>query len=634
MESRIRMKSPVAAVVLASVFALAACGLPAQAPRSVFSLEVDATEAPRKILHAHERMMLPGGPTTLTYPKWIPGEHGPTGPVTDLVGLKITLDGKPLPWRRDDLDLHAFRIEVPEGGGEVQIAFDFLLPGAADGFTSGASSTEKLAVISWNQVLLCPPAELDLGVQASLRLPPGWKFGTALPVAEEKDGKVAFQAVSLATLVDSPVACGANFRRVVLSEGNEGTVAIAVVSDGEGALAMNEDQVGQYKRLVAEADALFGARHYRNYTFLLTLSDHVAHFGLEHHESSDNRLSERFLLDGDAWKLGADLLPHEYVHSWNGKHRRPAGLATPDFRQPMKGEMLWVYEGLTEYLGEVLTPRSGLWSPADWREHLAWIAAAQHASPGRTWRPLLDTTVAAQLLYNARSAWRSHRRGVDFYDEGELIWLEADILIRQQTKGERSLDDFCRKFFGGEGGKPSVKPYGLDDLVTALNEVSPSDWKGFFTARLTSTEPSAPLGGIEGGGWKLAFTEEMTDYQRSAEIDQGTANLAYSIGLKLANDGAISDVLPDSAAAKTGIGPGMKVLGVNGRRFSVARLREAVGAAKGTAAKIDLIVENGDFLKSHALDYHEGERYPRLVRDETKPDLLSLITKPRSAGRR
>jgi predicted metalloprotease with PDZ domain len=359
----------------------------------------------------------------------------------------------------------------------------------------------------------------------------------------------------------------------------------------------------------------------------------VAHFGLEHHESSDNRIGEKALIDDAAWKNAADLLPHEFTHSWNGKHRRPAGLATPDFQQPMKGELLWVYEGLTEYLGEILAPRSGLWTDEDYRGHLASIAARLHTQPGRTWRPLIDTTVAAQLLYNASSAWAAHRRGVDFYDEGELIWLEADVLIRQQTKNERTLDDFCRKFHGGTSGPPSVKPYGFDDVVAAMNEVAPYDWKAFFTQRLQSTEARAPLGGVEGSGWKLVFTEEMTEFQVAAESDAGAANLSYSIGIRLSEDGSVGDVVPDSPAAKAGIGPGMKLVGVNGRRSSIARVREAVKAAKGTEAKIELIVENGDFLKTHVIDYHDGERHPRLERDESKPDLLSLIIKGKSVRR-
>jgi predicted metalloprotease with PDZ domain len=618
------MKPRVALLVSVSLILLGARPLGAQAPKSVFTLEVDATEAPRRILHARAGFILPAGPVKFVYPKWIPGEHGPTGPITDLSGIRITMAGKPVAWRRDDVDMFAIHCELP-ASGNVDVAYDFLLPGTNDGFSGGASSTAKVLVLSWNQVLLYPADKFDLAVQASLRLPAGWKCGTALTAGEAKDGLIPFEAVPIPTLVDSPVACGAHFRDVELGDG----VAIAIVADSEGALMMNEDQIAQYKRLVVEADALFGARHYRNYTFLLTLSDNVAHFGLEHHESSDNRLGERFLLDNDAWKLGADLLPHEYTHSWNGKHRRPAGLATPDFHTPMKGELLWVYEGLTEYLGELLTPRSGLWTATDWREHLATTAAYLHLYPGRTWRPLLDTTVAAQLLYNASAAGAAHRRGTDFYDEGELIWLEADVFIRQQTKGEKSLDDFCRRFLGGEGGPPSVKPYVFEDVVAAMNDVCPHDWKAFFTTRLTSTEPRAPLGGIENGGWKLEFTEEMTDYQRSAEVDAGAANLSFSIGIKVADDGSIGDVVPDSPAAKAGLGPGMKIIAVNGRRSSTGRLRDAIRGSKDSVAKIELLVESGDFIKPHVLDYHDGERYPRLVRDESKPDILGLITKPR-----
>jgi len=404
-----------------------------------------------------------------------------------------------------------------------------------------------------------------------------------------------------------------------------------MVSDSEAALQMSPEQIANYKQLVLEANALFGAHHYDHYHFLYTLSDNVAHFGLEHHESSDDRVAERTLLDEALRKASSDLLPHEFVHSWNGKYRRPAGLATPDYEQPMKGELLWVYEGLTEYLGSILAARSGLRTREDQRDHLAVIAAYLDRYPGRTWRPLIDTTIAAQLLYNASGSWASWRRGVDFYDEGELIWLEADTIIRQQTKGARSLDDFCRRFHGPPNTGPIVKPYTFDDVVNTMNEVTPYDWRTFFTTRLNSPEPHAPLGGIANGGWRLVYSEVQSDYQKAIETARKIADFSYSLGLHLNEEGGIGDVVPGTPAAEAGLGPGMKIVDVNGRAYSLEGLREALHEGKTTRAPLELIVQNGDFSKTYKIDYHGGERLPHLERDSSRADLLQQIIKPLQA---
>ena len=375
--------------------------------------------------------------------------------------------------------------------------------------------------------------------------------------------------------------------------------------------------------------ALFGARHYRAYHFLLTLSDHVAHFGLEHHESSDNRQGEKYLIDADSLKLKAGLLPHEMAHSWNGKYRRPAGLATPDFQQPMHGELLWVYEGLTDYLGEVLAARCGLWTDEDFRQRLALEAARLDRQPGRTWRPLVDTTVAAQLLYDARKEGSAWRRGVDFYPEGALIWLEADVLIRRQSQGRRSLNDFCQKLLRRRrAARPALSLTPFDDVLAALNEVAPHDWRQFFQERVYATAPRAPLGGIENAGWRLVYSNTVPDLLKSAESDQKFTDLRFSLGLTIKEGGAVQDVIPGSPADKAGVGAAMKLVAVNGRRWTPDLLRTAVKAARTNTAPIELLVENEDYFKSCKLDYHEGEKYPRLERDAAKPDLLKDILKP------
>jgi predicted metalloprotease with PDZ domain len=598
-------------------------------------LEVDATEAPRKILHARMHMPAQAGQLTLLYPKWIPGEHGPSGPITDLVGLKITAGGKRIEWRRDDEDMFAFKVNVPDGASALDVAFDFLLPPDTGEFSSGPSATARLVDLSWNQVLLYPqgPKASDIMYAASLRLPQGWKYGTALPLANKSSDRLEFAPVSLETLVDSPVIAGAHFRSLPLSSGGGPGHFLDIVADSDAALEIKAEDKRHFAQLVSEAGSLFGARHYRDYHFLLTLSDHVASFGLEHHESSDDREGERYLIDDDARKLGAFLLPHEMVHSWNGKYRRPRGLATPDFHHPMKGDLLWVYEGLTDYLGIVLAGRSGLWTNDAFNEYLAAEAAALDRDPGRKWRPLADTAVAAQLLYYARPEGAARRRSTDFYQEGDLIWLEVDAIIRRGTKGERSLDDFCKKFHGGKDSAPAVVPYTLEDVISTLNEVYPHDWKGFFHQRIDEPSEHAPLGGVEACGWRMGYTNTVPELLKARESARKSTDVSFSLGFVVKSDGYIIDVVPGSPADKAGVAASMKLLAVNGRRWSPEILRAAIkAAASEKSTETELLLENNEFFRTCKVDYHEGEKYPLLQRIASQPDLLSQILKPRGPG--
>lgn len=609
----------------------------ARAALPPITLSLDATEAPRKILHSH--LVIPAGtpgPLTLVYPKWLPGEHGPTGPITDLAGLRMTAAGRTIPWQRDLVDMYAFHCIVPPGVAAIEVDLDFLLPASTAGFTSSASSSAQLAVINWNQVLLYPQGSASdaLTYNVHLRLLVGWKFGTAMTVARESREGIDFKPVSLTTLVDSPLAAGAYFRRIELTPGATPAHYIDMVGDSAAALEMSPELIADYKQLVAETGALFGARHYTQYHFLYTLSDHVASFGLEHHESSDNRVPERTLLDEAQHMLNADLLPHEFVHSWNGKYRRPADLTTTDYQQPMRTDLLWVYEGLTQYLGDVLTARSRLLTPEQSREFLASIAAQLDYRAGRMWRPLVDTATAAQLLYEAPPSWASWRRSVDFYNEGVLIWLEADVIIRQRTQGRSSLNDFCRRFHGGQTGAPAVNTYTLDDVVKTLNEVAPYDWRAFFDREVYNINPRAPLAGIEGSGWRMVYTDAPNVYTQAQEQTGEVTDLSYSLGLSLGSEGNVVDVIPGQAADKAGIGPGMKLVAVGGRRWSPEVLRQALRATKTSSEALELLLENGDFYKTYRLNYHGGERYPHLERIGERPDLLGEILKPLAQGRR
>ena len=606
------------------VAVLAASAWSATAP--TLTIAVDATTAPRKIFHASLKIPASPGNLTLYYPKWIPGEHAPDGPVVDLAGLKFSAGGQTLKWRRDLLDGFILHVEVPAGAAEVSAELDFLSPATFEGgFSAGSSATDKLAIISWNQVLLYPAGwnSDDINYSASLKLPQGWTFGTPLPVASQNGNEIKFATVSLTTLVDSPVITGEFLKVVPLAK--DPLTDMDIAADSAAALEPPQEVWDHYKNLVVQAQKLFGAHHYRDYHFLYTLSDHVAHFGLEHHESDDSRVDERGLIDDASRKQSASLLPHEYVHSWNGKFRRPADLATPDYQEAMKDDLLWVYEGLTNYLGFVLTARAGLLSAEQDRDDLALTAAALDHLPGRQWRNLQDTADAAPQLYFSPEAWHSWRRSTDFYSEDTLNWLWADVIIRQQTKGAKTLDDFCKLFHGPPSSGPMVKTYTFDEVVNTLNQVAPYDWRGFWTERLTNHGPGAPLGGIEGSGWKLVYDDTPSEMLSNSASMSRFVPSATALGLELRDDGGINDTIEGAFAAKAGIGPGMKVVAVNGRRFSPEILRDAIKTAKNSTGPIELLVENTDYYKTYKIDYHGGETYPHLGRDDSKPDLLSDI---------
>jgi len=594
-------------------------------------LVVDLTDAPRNIFHSVLIIPASPGEMTLVYPKWIPGNHRPSGPIANVTGLHFTAGNQELVWQRDPVDMYAFHVIVPPGAKALQAAFDLISADSAGGGGSAASS--NLVDLNWNQVVLYPQAAASDALEfvSSVRLPAGWKFGTALTTARATAYEVEFNPVSLTTLVDSPLIAGAHYRQIELAPAGEiPSHVIDMVGESDADIEMSPQDVTAYRKLVAEADALFGAHHYRQYHFLYTLSDQVGHHGLEHHESSDNSAGERTLLDPDEHLLDAALLPHEFVHSWNGKYRRPAGLVTRNYQEPMIGDLLWVYEGLTEYLGDVLTARSGLWTPEQYREALAGTAAMLDHRAGRTWRPLEDTAVSVQTLRMLGSHWESWRRSLDYYPEGELIWLEVDSTIRQQSNGQRSLDDFCRRFHGGESASPKLVPYTFDDLVRTLNDVAPYGWATLLKERVKTTSTHAPLGGIERGGWRLVYNDKPNAYLGAIEKLSKSTNLAYSLGMMIGEEGQLVDVTPGSPAYQAGLGPGMTMVAVNGRRWSPAVLHQALVSAHQDHQPIELIVETAQFFKTYSIPYYEGEKTPHLERVESQTDLLGDILKPKT----
>lgn len=594
--------------------------------QSVEHLLVDATDAPRNILHATLTIPVAPGAVTLVYPKWIPGNHRPTGPIQNFTGLHFKAAGKELEWQRDLVDMYAFRLQAPAGVNELQASYDLL---TYNGKSSLASS--KVLDLLWNQVVLYPQgmATDAMQVAASVRLPEGWKFGTALTPAHQEGNSVEFQPVSLTTLVDSPLIAGAIYRQVQITPGGEAlTHVVDMVGESDEAIQITDKDTASLKQLVAETGRLFGARHYTKYHFLLILGDQTAHHGLEHHESSDNGAAEDMFSDPGAHDLEADLLPHEFVHSWNGKYRRPAGLATPNYQEPMKGDLLWVYEGLTDYLGNLLAARTGLRSPEQFRENLAYTAAMLDHRAGRTWRPLQDTATSVQSLFAAPQEWTNWRRTADYYPEGFLIWLEVDSLIRQKTNGRKSLNDFCHSFYGGQSGPPMVRPYKFEDVVAALNEVAPHDWAKFLRERLDSKSPHAPTGGITNGGWKLAYTSQKNATMDAREKSSDNIDLSFSLGFIATKEGEVRDVIPGSPAYVAGLGPGMKVIAVNGRKWSRDVMRGALRGGLRNQQPMALLAENGEYYSTYQMNYHDGEKYPHLVRAEGQPDMLDEMIKP------
>ena len=597
------------------------------------TLSVDLTDAPRKILHATEVMPVTPGPLTVVYPKWIPGEHGPTGPIENMAGFFITANGQPVKWERDKVDMFAYHIDVPQGVTKLEMKIDFLASSSLSGFSAGGSTSENLALLSWNTVLVYPEGTnaSDVMFLPSITTPAGWKFGTAL----DKDGGLGqstiFKIVNLEQLIDSPVLAGRYFREIPLAPEITPKHYLDMAADGPEQVELSKEHIADFDRLVRETGALYKSRHYGSYHFLVTLSNEVAHFGLEHHQSSDDRVTATTFTDDREFVLDGLLLPHEFTHSWNGKYRRPAGLATSNYQKPMIGDLLWVYEGLTEYLGDVLAARCGIWTPDQYKQRLSTIAAEYDNRPGRTWRDIQDTATAAQILYAAGGGWDNWRLGVDYYDEGELIWLDVDTTIRKMTDGKKSLDDFVAKFHGlGGNTGPKVVPYTFEDVVAGLNAVVPNDWATFLRSRLDSNSYQAPLGGLENGGYKLTYSDKPNPWSAMADAQSETFNFWYSIGLHAGKSGTVSDVLKGGVADKDGLGPGMKIVAVNGRAYTPDVLKAAIQNAKDSGPAIDLIVENTGFYKVIKLDYHGGERYPQLDRVAGVPDRLDDILKPQT----
>ncbi len=620
--------------------ALAPAALHAQS--APITLAVDLTDAPRRILHAVETIPAHPGPLTLVYPKWIPGEHAPDGPIENQAGFAITTQsGERVRWERDPLDMFTYHLTVPAGATALSVKMDFLATAAAAGFSAGASTSANLALLSWNELLVYPAGmkSADVMVAPAVSIPAGWHLGTALEATTDnqpgRNGQTLFKPVSLEQLVDSPVLAGRWFKEIPLAPEITPKHFLDLAGDGPEDIAINQEHLDDFQKLIRETGALYKSRHYGSYHFLVTLSDQVAHFGLEHHQSSDDRVGEKTFTDDSLFILDGDLLPHEFTHSWNGKYRRPAGLATANYQEPMQGDLLWVYEGLTEYLGDVLAARSGIWNGPIFRDRLATIWGEYNdARPGRTWRDLQDTATAAQFLYFVGGPYDNWRRATDYYDEGELLWMEVDCTLRAKSNGAKSINDFVAAFHGlGGNTGPKVVPYSFDDIATALNGIVPNDWAAFLRTRLDSNDLHVPeTTGLEQlSGYKLVYSDRPNYWSQLTESEAGGLNARFSLGLAVDDSGKIGDVIVDSPAYKAGLAPGFTLVAVNGRAFTPALLRAALQAGKGSGPALDLIVANTGYYKVLHIDYHGGERYPDLERVANTPARLDDILKPMTA---
>jgi len=598
----------------------------------VIKLHVDATDIDRRLIKVRQTIPVSGpGPLILFYPQWIPGNHGPVGPVANVGGLTFTANGQRLEWVRNTVQPWAYQIEVPAGVSEVDVAFQWLTP--IEGAQGRVVVTPEMLNIQWEKALLYPAGyySRQITFQPTLKLPQGWNYGAGLDTVSFENGLATFAPITLEHLADSPVFAGAHYRQIDLDPGGRSPVRLNVVADDPKMLEASDEHIQLHRNLVQQADRLFGARHYDHYDFLLAVTDKLGGIGLEHHRSSENSVDVKYFTDREATLADRDLLGHEYTHSWNGKWRRPADQLRPNLSEPLQNSLMWVYEGQTQYWGLVLTARAGLMSKQQALDVLAMSAASFQNIPGRQWRAMQDTTNDPIISQRRPQPWGSYQRSEDYYREGSLIWLDADTLIRERTGGKKSLDDFAKAFFGVEDGNWDPAPYTFADVTSTLNGVQANNWPAFLRERLDAVGPTSrgPLDGIERGGYRLVFKEEPSGYMGALYKELGRNDFTYSLGFMMNGSNKITSVLWGGPAFEQGLTSGWEVVAVGGRAASADALKEAAPAPKGSSEPIELILKNGDVFKTVRFDYHDGLRYPHLERIEGTPDRLGDILSPR-----
>jgi predicted metalloprotease with PDZ domain len=585
-----------------------------EAFKSTIRLEVDATDVARRIIWVRQTIAgPPPGRFTLLYPEWLPGYHSPRAALELFAGLIVRIDGDRVEWRRDPVEVHAFHLDVPEGASTLEAEFQFVSP------TTDAQGTvvvtDDILDLQWHACLLYPAGHFARRItyEPSVKLPEGWRFACALETAEPRDERIAFKPAPLDVLVDSPLLAGRIGKTLDLDP--EGLVRLNLFAHAAADLETTDEQIETHRRLIDQADRLFGSRRFDHYDFLVALSSRLGATGVEHHRSCEITTSPGYFSEWQSLPHRRDTLAHEYVHAWNGKHRRGADSWTPNFQGPIRNSLMWVYEGLTQYWGRVLATRSGLWSLQDCLDALAQTAASYDVRVGRCWRTMSDTTRDPIIVGREPTPWPSWQRGEDYYAEGELVWLGVDTLIRQLSGGRRSLDDFARSFFGGEDGDWETRTYVREDVMAALNQIAPHDWEGFFTEKLESHGPGAPLDGLERGGYRLVYRDYQSDFCAKRDAELGQTNLMFSIGLVLSGDGSIEEVLWDSPCFEARLISGAQLVAVNGKAYQGPLLKDAV-AATAEGAPLELTVKTGTRVETVAIRYGGGLRYPHLAEME------------------
>ena len=589
-------------------------------------LNVDATDLSQQVFRMHLTIPVKPGPLTLLYPQWLPANHGPNGPITQLAGLKFTANGRPVEWTRDPIHVYAFHLTVPEGATTLEADYQYLSP--LDAGQGRITMTDDILGVQWISTTLYPAGYVARGinVQANLKLPAGWQYATALETDNRAGDDVHFKTSDLETLMDSPLFAGRYSKRFDLDPDGKVRVTLNVFADNPDSLEAKPEQIAPHRALVQQAYKLYGSYHYDHYDFLFALSDEFGGIGREHHQSSENGVKPGYFTDWAKSETGRDLLPHEYTHSWNGKFRRPAGQNVPNFNTPMDNELLWVYEGQTQYWGNVLAARSGLVSLAGARDAVAAMAARYDSVAGRAWRPVQDTVYDPILNARRPLGWPNWQRSEDYYVEGMLIWLDVDTRIREMSGEKRSLDDFARAFYGVNNGSHLPAFYTFDDVVATLNKIQPYDWAGFLRTKLDGHGPGAPLDGLARAGWKLVYTDTPTDYIKGYDERMKALDLSYSLGFTVAQDGAIRNVVWDGVGFRAGLAANTTVVAVGDRVYKPELLKTAIKEAKD-GKPIRLLVKKGNVLRTVSLDYRGGLRYPRLERIPDTKDRLDTIFK-------
>jgi len=624
-----------AALAIAAPIGFSARAMDILAPRDIaypapITLAVDATDVTRGIFKIEETIPVTGpGPQTLLYPEWLPGNHAPRGPIDKVAGLTISAAGRLLTWRRDPLNVYAYHVDVPAGATQLDIRFLFVSPTATA--QGRVVATPVMLNLQWNQVALYPAGynTARIPFDARVTLPDGWKHASGLDTIATDGATTRFATTDFTTLVDSPVFAGKYFRQIDLDPGSRVPFRLNIVADRADQLAATDAQITLHRALVRQTYRLFGPGRFAHYDFLQALSDSLGGIGLEHLRSSENNNGAAYYTEWDATVAGRYLLGHELTHAWNGKFRRPRGLHTASFDVPMQNDLLWVYEGQTQYWGHILTARSGLWTKQNWLDSIAMVAATYDNRVGRSWRALSDTTYEPIISARRPEPWRSFQRPEDYYSEGALIWLDADTLIRERTGGRRSLDDFARAFFRAPETGLTSSPYDFEDVVATLNTVMPYDWATFLRTRVDAVGGPAPLDGIARGGYRIIYATERSELQKAQEKRAKNADFMYSLGFIIGEDKKLTEVLWDSPAFNAGLSVGVEVIAVNGVAYDADVLRRAITAAKSDGKPVEILIKAGNGYRTIAVPYADGLRYPRLERAAGTPDRLSAILAPR-----